>query len=89
MRKLAACVGTATLVAGRLATIAERLGDVDSADLIGTGKVGDRPRHPHDPVEAAGRQAHRGRRVGEQLGRQEQSVRRFMELSGDGVDDTA
>jgi len=33
--------------------------------------------------------ADHARRVGEQLGRQEQSVRRFMELSGDGFADTA
>ena len=33
--------------------------------------------------------AEHARRVGEQLGRQEQSVRRFMELSGDGFADTA
>ena len=33
--------------------------------------------------------AEHARRVGEQLGRQEQSVRRFMELSGEGFADTA
>ena len=33
--------------------------------------------------------AEHARRVGEQLGRQEQSVRRFLELSGDGFADTA
>jgi len=33
--------------------------------------------------------ADHARRVGEQLGRQEQSVRRFLELSGDGFADTA
>jgi hypothetical protein len=33
--------------------------------------------------------AEHARRVGEQLGRQEQSVRRFLELSGDGFEETA
>jgi hypothetical protein len=33
--------------------------------------------------------ADHARRVGEQLGRQEQSVRRFMELSGEGFEETA
>jgi hypothetical protein len=33
--------------------------------------------------------ADHARRVGEQLGRQEQSVRRFLELSGEGFEDTA
>src|SRR5919107_4484413 len=33
--------------------------------------------------------AEHARRVGEQLGRQEQSVRRFLELSGEGFEDTA
>jgi hypothetical protein len=33
--------------------------------------------------------ADHARRVGEQLGRQEQSVRRFLELSGEGLEDTA
>ena len=33
--------------------------------------------------------ADHARRVGEQLGRQEQSVRRFLELSGDGFGETA
>jgi hypothetical protein len=33
--------------------------------------------------------AEHARRVGEQLGRQEQSVRRFLELSGEGFADTA
>jgi hypothetical protein len=33
--------------------------------------------------------AEHARRVGEQLGRQEQSVRRFLELSGEGYQDTA
>jgi hypothetical protein len=32
--------------------------------------------------------AEHARRVGEQIGRQEQSVRRFLELSGDGFDET-
>ena len=32
--------------------------------------------------------AEHARRVGEQLGRQEQSVRRFLELSGDGFAET-
>src|SRR5829696_7508516 len=33
--------------------------------------------------------AEHARRVGEQLGRQEQSVRRFLELSGEGFEETA
>jgi hypothetical protein len=33
--------------------------------------------------------ADHARRVGEQLGRQEQSVRRFLELSGEGFEETA
>ena len=33
--------------------------------------------------------ADHARRVGEQLGRQEQSVRRFLELSGEGLEETA
>jgi hypothetical protein len=33
--------------------------------------------------------AEHARRVGEQLGRQDQSVRRFLELSGEGFADTA
>jgi hypothetical protein len=33
--------------------------------------------------------AEHARRVGEQLGRQDQSVRRFLELSGEGFEDTA
>ena len=32
--------------------------------------------------------AEHARRVGEQIGRQEQSVRRFLELSGEGFDET-
>jgi hypothetical protein len=39
-----------------------------------------------DFFEAA---AEHARRVGEQLGRQEQSVRRFLELSGEGFEETA
>ena len=39
-----------------------------------------------DFFEAA---AEHARRVGEQLGRQDQSVRRFLELSGEGFEETA
>ena len=48
---------------------------------------------PDDPerclADFLDRAAEHARRVGEQLGRQEQSVRRFMEISGDDFADTA
>jgi hypothetical protein len=48
---------------------------------------------PDDPerclVDFLEHAAEHARRVGEQLGRQEQSVRRFLELSGEGFADTA
>jgi hypothetical protein len=40
---------------------------MDSAHLVGTGKVGNRPRHTQDAVEATRRKPHRGSGVGEQL----------------------
>ena len=54
-------------IARRLAAIAQRLGDMDPADRFGAGEVGDGPRDAQHPVKAARRQAHRRRRVGEQL----------------------
>ena len=59
--------GRRGLVARRLAAVAERLGDVDPADLLGAGEVGDGSGDAQHAVEAARRQAHRRRRVGEQL----------------------
>src|SRR3712207_7040881 len=47
-------------------TLFRSLGDVDPADLLAAGEVGDGSGDPHHPVEAAGRQAHRLRRLGEQ-----------------------
>ena len=48
---------------------------------------------PDDPerciVDFLDHAAEHARRVGEQLGRQEQSVRRFLELSGEGFEETA
>jgi hypothetical protein len=40
---------------------------VDTADLLDPGKVSHGPRHAKHSVEAAGGQAHRCRRVGEQF----------------------
>jgi hypothetical protein len=37
-------------VAGRLAAIAERLGNMDAPYPIHTGEIGDRPRHAHHTV---------------------------------------
>src|SRR5207237_6176605 len=50
-----------------LAAIAKRLGNMDAADLLGAGEVGDRAGDAQDAVEAAGRQAHCGSSVGEKL----------------------
>ena len=54
-------------VARRLPPIAERLGDMDAADLLGTGEIGDRPSNAKHAVEAARGEAHRRRGVGEEL----------------------
>lgn len=48
-------------------TVAERLGDVDAADLIGARKVRDGSRNTKNAMEAACRQAHCGCSVGKQL----------------------
>jgi len=40
-------------IARRLPSIAERFGDVDSADLLGSGEIDYRPRDAKHPVEAA------------------------------------
>src|SRR3954451_19466523 len=58
--------GGQTLVPRRLPAVAECLCDMDPADLVGAGEVGDRPRDPDHAVEAACAQPHRGSRIGKQ-----------------------
>ena len=55
------------LVARRLPPVAERLRDVDSADLLSAGEVGDGAGDAEHAVEAACRKPHRRGSVGEQL----------------------
>ena len=55
------------LVARRLAPVAERFGDMDPADLLGPGEIGDRAGDAEDAVEAARRKPHRRRGIGEEL----------------------
>jgi hypothetical protein len=55
------------LISRCLPPIAQRLGDLDSADLAGAGEVGDGAGDAQDALKASGGQAHRGCRVGEGL----------------------
>src|SRR3546814_17935446 len=50
----------------RLPPIAERFGDMDAADRVGAGQIGDGPRYPQDSRVAARREAHRLSRLREQ-----------------------
>ena len=52
-------------VTRRLPSITESLGDVDAPDLLGARQVRNSPRDPQHAVEAARREAHCRRGVGE------------------------
>src|SRR5690349_1579130 len=54
-------------IARRLPSIAERFGDMNAADLLGAGKIGDGAGDAQHAMEASRREPHRGRGVREQL----------------------